>query len=396
MGKRFLFLLLVLTMLLAACGGAATEAPAPEEPAAPVEEEAAPVEEEAAPVEEEEPMEEEPMEMRDVAIGAGTFVLNLTYPFLNLPRAEELGYWADMGYNVTVDAVGSSTDALQQLIGGNYDFVWIGGSVVLQGAAQENLPLRMVQLSTVVDWGLAVPSDSGIESVAELAGANIGVFSLGSSGIPLLKALLAENDIDPETGVELIPVGFGPQASQAVTSGDVDAVMLWGAALAQLENLGHELTIFRKADWSVMADVGLATTQDIIDEHPQMVEDIVRGMNMGSAFALASPECTARVQWANWPDTKPVDMDDDAALAWDLHLLEAQLESLNKATALHGVLGQAGPEELGLLQDFLLEQGNLTAEIDPSEVVILDDTFWDRVNDFDTDAIAAQAEACDF
>lgn len=407
MRKKLLFLMLVLMMLVAACAGPAAEAPAGDSPETDEEIAAdsaddstdAAGEEEAAPAEEEEPVEPEPMEMQDVAIGAGTFVLNVTYPYLNMPRTEQLGYWEDMGYDVMVDAVGSSTDALQQLIGGNYDFVWIGGTVVLQGAAQEGLDLRVVHQSDVIDWSLAVPADSGIESPADMVGKKIGVYSLGSSGIPLLSALLSGYDVNMEEDVELIPVGFGPQASQALTAGDVDGVMLWGAAIAQLENLGHELTLFKDDTWSQMTDVVLATTQSVIDENPQMVADIVRGMNMGAAFAVANPECTIQLQWANWPDTKPADMDEAAAMAWDMKLLESKIEfAMVPGTYMYGedAMGKQGPEELGLLQEFLLEQELLTAEIDPSQVIIADETFWDQVNDFDLAGVQAEAEACDF
>lgn len=401
MRKRLFVIVLILTVLLAACTTPDAEAP-PEEPA--VEEEAVveeSVEEEAAEepaAEEAEAEEVEPMELKDVSIGAGTFVLNVTYPYLNMPRTEQLGYWESMGYDVTVDAVGSSTDALQQLIGGNYDFVWIGGTVVLQGAAQEGLNLRVVQQSDVIDWGLAVPVDSEIESPADFTGKKIGVYSLGSSGIPLLSGLLAEYDVDMAEDVELIPVGFGPQASQAIKSDDVDGVMLWGAAIAQLENLGHDLNVFRNEAWSEMTDVVLATTQDVIDENPQMVVDIVKGMNMGGLFAVANPECTISLQWDNWPDTKPADMSEDEALAWDQHLLEAKIETGMPGMFLYGedLLGKQGPDELDALQQFLIDEGLLTAEIDPAQVIIADETFWDKVNDFDKDALKAAAEACEF
>ena len=44
---------------------------------------------------------EEPMEPMDVTIVVGTYSLNVTYYWLTMPLA--LGYWEDMGYNVSIE-----------------------------------------------------------------------------------------------------------------------------------------------------------------------------------------------------------------------------------------------------------------------------------------------------
>ncbi len=406
--KRRLFvlsLILLFILFLTACGGTA-EAPdsAPEEAAETVEE---PAEEEAEPTEapmeeeEEQPAEEEAAEMeeQEASIAVGTFVLNVGYPWLTMPMDGAVGFWQDLGVDVTVEPVGASLDALQQLVAGNVDFIQGNSTVVLQANVQEEIPVRVVHETGLVDWGLAVPADSDITEISDMSGKNVGVFSLASGGIPLMKAYLSENGIDPDNDIEMIPVGFGPQASEALNGGDVDAVMLWGSALAQLENLGHDFRIFRHGLWKEMPDFVLATTQSNFDENRDMVVKVVKGINKAIVFTNANPDCVVGLQWQVLPDTKPTDMSDEEALAWDQNILARQMDTaVIPAYNLHGsdLWGVASDEEYGKLQGFMVEQGLLENEIDSSNFYIDDPAFWEEVNDFDPQPIIEMAEACEF
>jgi NitT/TauT family transport system substrate-binding protein len=401
---RILLIAVMLVGLLVACAPAApvveepaAEEPAAEEPAAeePVAEEPAAEEPAAEEPVAEEPAAEEAMEPMDVTIVVGTYVLNVTYPWLTMPLA--LGYWEDMGYNVAVEAVGSSTDALQQVVGGSAQMAQIGVTVITQAVIKEDLPIVMVHETGLVDWSLGVPADSDIQTVDDLKGKTIGVFSMTSSGIPLMQSFLKKVDIDPENDISMVVTGFGPQASEALTSGDVDAVMLWGSAIAQLQNLGHDLRLLRDEDWTKMPDFTAATTQDFYDENPQAVTDLVKGMNMAIVFTNERPECAVKVQWENWPDTKPADVDDATALAMDLHSLAAQMTTLNSAYELHGsdLWGAASPEEFELIQNFMMDNGFIEETIDPTSFYIDDPAFWEAINDFDADAIRQQAQDMD-
>ena len=384
MSKRIFYVAVLLTLLLTyGC----TPAQTPEQEETVQQEEPTPVPTEPS----------EPEETRDLRMVVGTFVLNVSYPFVNMPRA--LGYWEDAGYDVSVEGVGSSTDAMQQMVAGNADLAEIGSTIIVQANVKEDLEVKNVHGTGMVDWGLAVPKDSDIESVEDLDGKSIGVFDLGSSGIPLLDFYLQDNGIDPENDIEKIPVGFGPQASTALNRGDVDAVMLWNSALAQLENLGHEFRIFRMEEWQQMPDFSLATMQSTFEEDRQMVVDIARGMNKAIVFTRANPECVVKLQWKYWPDTKPADVDEETAMQHELNLLNAQMEvAVIRAYEYHGaeLYGLATEEEYSNLQQFMVDQGILENTVDPGTFIIQDESYWEEINDFDHEAVRQQAEACDF
>jgi NitT/TauT family transport system substrate-binding protein len=381
-------ILIALSMLLTACQQATPE---PTGISGPTAAEGTTVQEPTAV----EPVPTQPP--RPVTIAVGTYTLTVNYYYLMMPQV--LGYWRDMGYEVTVEPVGASLDAIQQLVGGNADFVNVGSGAVVQANVQEDISLRVVDELGTVDWGLVVPVDSDIETLADFKGKTIGVYSLASSGLPYLTAYLAENGLDPDNDVSLIPVGYGPQASEALNRGDVDALMLWNSALAELENLGHEFRYFRAEMWRNMPDWALATTEEIIANDRQMVVDIVKGMVMAAVFTQANPGCVLQLHWANWPETKPSGVDDETAHAWDMHLLNAEMDAGPAwAFEMHGsdLLAIATPEEFGRLQDFLLAAGLITVEDDPASFIINDPTFWQEVNDFDHEQIVQSAQACDY
>lgn len=341
-------------------------------------------------------VETTPTEPKEVTIAVGAYVLNSSYFWLMMPLA--LGYWEDMGYKVSVEGVGASMDAIQQLVGGNTDFVQADSAAIIQANVKENLPIKVVMETKVIDYALVVPIDSDIQTVGDFKGKIVGVFSLASGSIPLMEGYLKENGLDPDKDIEMIPVGFGPQASEALKRGDIDILILWGAALAQLENLGHEFRYFRSEKWLQMPEFSLATNLDLIEQDPQMVVDIVKGALMGMAFTQENPECAIKVHWANWPETKPADVDEETALQWDKNIINANLESMNNVFKLHGsnLWGVATPDEFDRLQEFMLSAGLIDKTIDPSIFIINTPGFWDEVNDFDREAIIQQARACDF
>jgi NitT/TauT family transport system substrate-binding protein len=128
-----------------------------------------------------------------------------------------------------------------------------------------------------------------------------------------------------------------------------------------------------------------------------MVADIVKGVNMAIVFTEANPECVVRTHWEAWPDTKPSDVDDETAMAWDLHTLDGTFQSMVNAYQLHGseLWGIATEEEFARLVDFLVDAELIDESVDPSTLFINDPQFWEQVNDFDREAIREQAESCD-
>ena len=144
-----------------------------------------------------------------------------------------------------------------------------------------------------------------IERPEQLKGKAIGVPSLGTGGIPLLRAYLKDNGVDPDNDVKLIPVGIGAPAMDAIKNNRVQAAMYWLGMVVIFENMGAKFRYFRAPDWDTAVDYTFTALQSTIDKDPQMVEAIARGANKATVFAMANPDCVRKLHWARWPNTKP-------------------------------------------------------------------------------------------
>lgn len=179
--------------------------------------------------------------LKPVSIALGTQVVNVSYPWLTLPIA--LGWWKDEGYDVKVLTVGGSLQGIQQMAAGGVDFAQLNSTGLIQGAADNNLPLRALMGTGVIDWSVAVMDGSSIKSVKDLKGKKIGIFSLGTGGMPLLKGYLRANGIDPDKEVTIIATGAGAPALEALKSDRVQALMFWASAISGFENAGAKLRL---------------------------------------------------------------------------------------------------------------------------------------------------------
>ena len=331
--------------------------------------------------------------IKPVRLAIGTSVLNIGYPMLTLART--LGYWKDEGYDVELMPVGSSLQAVQQMVGGNAEFAEVNASVIVQGSIKNNLPIRIVMANAVNDWSVAVDADGPIKSIKELKGKTVGVFSLATGGIAYFNSLLRANGLDPKD-VELLPVGLGAAPVAAMRSGQVQAILYWASALAGFENAGLKLTRLSGANWRSYPDYSLSTLQATIDKSPEMVTAIARGMAKATVFALANPDCARKLQWEKYPASKPSGADEATLIKWDLNTQQGQLDSLSDGFKVNGgkLWGNVDPAAFDRLIAFMQEANQIDRVVPASSMIVATPDFFTKVNDFDVRAIEASAKDC--
>ncbi|MDF1872347.1 ABC transporter substrate-binding protein [Vannielia sp.] len=333
-------------------------------------------------------------DLKPVTVTVGTSVLNVGYPMLTLPVT--LGYWADEGYDVTVEPSGASMQALQQMVTNNAQFAQVNASVAVQSNVENDLPVRFAMVNGVMDWSIAVPVDSEITSVADLKGKTFGIFSLATGGLPLLKSYLNDNGIDSEADVTYIPTGFGAGPVEALKNGQVDALMYWASANAGMENAGLDLRYIYDESWRQLPDYSLTVMEATADSDPDMVVGIARGVAKATVFALANPECAVKLHWQEYPETKPAG-DEATALEYDLNNINAQLETLALGHKLSGgeAWGEVNLEAVDRLQAFLSDNGIVSGTMEAAAYTLGIPDYAGRVSDFDIEAIKAAARSCE-
>jgi NitT/TauT family transport system substrate-binding protein len=332
--------------------------------------------------------------LKPVKIALGTQVVNVSYPWLTLPIA--LGYWRDEGYDVQVVTVGGSLQGIQQMMAGGVEFAEVNSTGLIQANADQNVPVRGLMGTGIIDWGVGVLADGPIKSVADLKGKKIGIFSLGTGGAPLLKGYLRSNGIDPDKDVQIIATGAGAPALEALRSDRVQALMFWGSALAGFENAGTHLRVLADPLWKSLPDFTFATMQKTIDTDPAMVEAIARGAAKATLFAWTNPDCTRRIHWKTYPSTKPTGADEATLAKWDLKLLETQLDTMKAAHQMYGgkLIGALAPAPYSRMEDLMLKDGLIKRTVPADTLLIRKPGFTEAINRFDHDAVIAAAKAC--
>ena len=111
-----------------------------------------------------------PQPLKKVRIALGTTNMNVGYPWLTLPLS--LDYWKQEGYDVEVLPVGASLQALQQMVAGNAELAQLNSSVVIQANVVNQIPVRVVMNTGVIDWSLSVLEDGPIKDVREIGRAS--------------------------------------------------------------------------------------------------------------------------------------------------------------------------------------------------------------------------------
>lgn len=337
----------------------------------------------------------QPRPLKKVTIAAGTQVLNIAYPWLMMPQV--LNYWREEGLDVQVIIGQSSLQSIQLMAAGNADFAQVNSGPLVQAAVQNNIPIKAVMVNGVVDWSLVVPEASPVRSAADFKGKAIGVSTLGTGGVPLLRSYLRGAGLQ-ESDYQLVPVGFGPVALQAMRGGKVAGLMYWASAIASFENAGEKMRYFVAPEWRKYPDFSLATLQSTIQKDPAMVEAVVRGAAKASVFTAANPDCVRQLQWKHFPASKPSGADEATLAQRDLNYLNAQLDSMKKAMELGGgVWGRTTGAHFAPFEDFLFGMKIIERKLaSPSQYVIDTPGFFEKANGFDKAPIEAAAKRCAF
>jgi ABC-type nitrate/sulfonate/bicarbonate transport system substrate-binding protein len=325
---------LVLLGLAAACGDDDDEATEP-------------------PPAEETATESEPA-LEEVTFVAG-FKPQANLPFVGVYVAQEQGFFADEGLEVTIEHdTGGQGEAVRLLVAGEIEFSTADAAVVMQRRADAELPLLAIaQIGQTGQQGYAVKADSGIESPADWAGKIVGF--KGAAAPPDLFAILEANGLSEED-IDLVNIGFDPRV---FVEGQVDVYPLFlSNEPYTIENqLGTPITIFEAADYGIPT-LGLTyvTSEDYLAEEPEVVEAFLRATLRGISWAAENREEALEIVGIYAPEEDPELM---------AFMFDAELAAAQEGVGAEGI-GLFDDERWQELYELLLSHDGLSAEIDPA------------------------------
>ena len=238
----------------------------------------------------------------------------------------------------------------------------------------------------------AVVGESAICSLSDLKGKRIACDF--DHLRPLAEAALAEENV-PAGAFEWVAWrGSGMHTRDMIAplrAGEIDAVFLidWNHGDFIAEGLPLRRLPSRALD-RIRLSSCLWTSENYLQRHPDAVAGVGRALAKVTVFALANPEAAVHLMWRQEPGTRPPS-GDTHVLRRDLEIMKARLECFAPDPAVDWRWGAIEPSEIVAWQNFLINSGALKRRADPK--TIYTGQFVDRFNDFDADAVRAQAQA---
>lgn len=308
----------------------------------------------------------EPAVGDSVSITVGYVPISIYAPLF---VAQEKGYYAEQGLDVTLQAFAGGTEPIALTGSGELEFASVGAAPAFWNAVALGLPVEIVAPGHAEGSPVATPlmisteacRSGEITSVADLAGKAVAINARGATEYWLAQALatggLTLDDIDLQT----IPF---PDAVAALEGGAIDAAMI-GEPLATLaERQGTAVRL--AADFPVqdIQPTAIVGNRDFLDQNPAA----------GVAFVAAYLRAARDLTGPGFRD--PANL----AIIEQYTSVPADLTASSVAP-IYFPNGEINAGSLGTLQAFFLDRGQLEYEETVDPATVIDTSFVDAALD---------------
>jgi NitT/TauT family transport system substrate-binding protein len=224
-----------------------------------------------------------------------TFVPNVQFSPVYV--AERRGYFAEEGLTVSFEH-GDEPVGVDLIATGERDFGLISGEQVLAARANGRPVVSVYEWFQQFPVGIVYAQGTGIDTVQDLRGRNVGIPGRFGASYSGLTALLTANDMT-EQDIDLEEIGFN--APEVFCVGGVEASVIYVnneplqiARLAEAGQCGDvtAVGVFAVADAVDMVSNGLITSEAMIAEQPERVAAMVRAFDAGLREAIQNPAQT--------------------------------------------------------------------------------------------------------
>lgn len=208
--------------------------------------------------------------------------------------AYEKGIFKEKGLDVELVKVNSDT-LKEGVATGKIDAVQLSPGVLKP--IEQGLDIKITDGVHTGCIQAVVPVNSAIQFIKDLKGKTIGVDAIGGVPMTLLSIELGKNGINPKTDVtwKAFP---GPQLSQAMEKGEIDAFATWDpfGQLALNENKAR--LIFSSSHNDQYKNIYccyIGINGKLVKEQPEVAGAITEALNEASLWVEQNPREAARI-----------------------------------------------------------------------------------------------------
>jgi len=238
--------------------------------------------------------EDEPTVLTELRFGYQPSTHQIAYM-----AADAKGWWledlAPYGITSTKDKqFATGTPEMLAMLAGEIDVAYVGATPPLS-AIDQGLEAKIVAGAQTQGSDLVLANDRSYESPQDLIGLKIATFPPGTLQDTVLRKWLQDNDIDPQEDVTIKGMP-GALAITSLASGNVDAVFLPHPNPTVIESEGYARVIVQSGEmWADHACCVVLVTQELIDEHPEIVEQIVMTHINATQYIIDNPDEAAQI-----------------------------------------------------------------------------------------------------
>ncbi len=305
--------------------------------------------------------------------------------------ATKMGWFAQEGIELDLVPVAGSTDCVRNVASRELDFS-LPSVEPLAIARPQGLKAKFFYTAYQGNiYGIAVPVESPIRSIADLKGKSIGVISMGSGGVIVARALAATAGFDPDKDIKIVVAGEGAQPAAMLRNKQVDALSQFDTQYAMIENAGIKLRRLDSGEIDRYPSNGFLVLEEALKSRRQVAVGLARAYAKGTVFAIANPEAAVRILYEVYPQTKPTGKDEVTAIRDDTKVIEARIPNWKLEKAGVKGWGENSEANYAAYVDFMLKWGIIKQKVDVKDLVTNESI--EEINKFDVSAIAAQAKA---
>jgi NitT/TauT family transport system substrate-binding protein len=299
--------------------------------------------------------------------------------------AEGLGYFAEEGLDVDVQPSEGSSFVVQQVVGGNVDTGLPASQAILLGFRQSPDFKAIYQFANQ-SFGIYVPEDSPVQTVADLKGKKIGTPDLAGGETLALRIALERAGLNQGSDVTVEALGYNELGmAEAVQQGRVDALSIYWSTSAIADHAGIPLRCLTCETENPDVGMALVVSDSLLESKRDAIAGLGRAMAKATLFAQTNPDAAVAVLQKVNPEGST-----------DLEQLKASMAvAIDAISPAEG--GQYGENDIGAwqtLMEGMLSPGSQSGLDQPVDVqALVDNSLVAEFNDFDHDAVKAQAEA---
>jgi len=206
--------------------------------------------------------------------------------------AQDRGYFAKEGLDLTIDAGDGSSNVVNRLASGAYEVGFGDVSALIRFNAQNpDKMVRAVYQDAPSDLTVVTLARRGITKPKDLEGKTLGA-PVGDTAFKMFPSFVHATKIDPSK-IKWEHMAANLREAMLI-QGKVDAITAnEQTAWSNLKNAGikdEDMVFIRYAEQGInLVNIGVIATDKVIKEKPQLVRGIVHAINRGYQDCLADP-----------------------------------------------------------------------------------------------------------